>query len=57
MEIEEIEPCCGTCRFHYYKREVNDYSCINKESDFYTESTDGSECCDEWRLSHGLANP
>lgn len=41
------EKCCGTCRFHRYSQEMQDWWCANHDAEDYTDFTgyrDGKDC-------------
>lgn len=44
----DCKHCCGTCKWHIYETENDDWACINKESEYYTDFTGYSDVCDEW---------
>ena len=40
--------CCGTCKWHFYKSTNEDFACINKESEYYTDFTNYNDTCPDW---------
>lgn len=40
--------CCGTCIWHDYDKEHNDFFCANNESEYVGDYTDYRDSCDEY---------
>jgi len=45
--MTENKKCCGTCNYGYCD-ELQDYICVNDESDYVTDYVDYNHCCDEY---------
>lgn len=41
-----MDNCCGTCKWH--GKAKNEWTCNNDESDYFTDYTGYSDCCDDW---------
>lgn len=42
------EPVCGLCKYHTFDILKGDWECVNAESEYFTDNTDYSDCCDEY---------
>jgi len=42
------ERICGTCRWHCKYRNADNWVCVNRESDYYTDFTDYEDSCEDW---------
>ena len=50
MDRENIsEKRCGTCLYHRYVSHFADWTCINSNSEHWTDLTEYSNSCEEWR--------
>ena len=43
-----MRKCCGTCRWRRHEDISDDWVCANGESDYCTDCTDYSHCCENW---------
>ena len=39
---------CGTCIYHQYDKQDEDWCCDNQNSDRYTDWTEYTDTCGEW---------
>ena len=50
--MDEDKECCGTCKYHKstgkYCEGDTDYVCMNNDSEYCTDYTEYSDCCDEY---------
>ena len=44
--------CCGTCKFHFYDRDDEDWVCDNLESECYMDFTGYEDSCEEFEARH-----
>lgn len=40
--------CCGTCKYHFYEQENQDWFCVNRYSVYYTDFTNYNDTCIDW---------
>lgn len=45
---ENMERCCGTCKWHQYDDSGDDLVCANTGSEYWTDYTDYEDVCEEW---------
>lgn len=43
-----MDKCCGTCAYHRYDREMEEWLCRNDESENYADYTDYNDSCIDW---------
>ena len=39
---------CGTCRFHFYDKEEQEWVCDCLDSEHFTDFTEYGDTCEEW---------
>jgi len=42
-----MKKCCGTCRYGHYDK-MQDYVCVNDESEFVADFVEYNHSCEEW---------
>ncbi len=48
MNTEERDECCGTCKYHRYDRNEQEWICNCQRSDNYADYTEYSDYCENW---------
>ena len=43
-----MDKCCGTCAYHQYDKETDDWVCCNAESETVADWTDFNDSCMDW---------
>ena len=50
---QEVNECCGTCKWHVHEDTDDGWVCCNADSDYVTEWTEYDDWCNQWQGRHG----
>ncbi len=42
------DKCCGTCKYHGFGKLSDGFSCVNEQSEYFSDFTEYNDSCEEW---------